>query len=274
MPVVITIICLLAVCCLIFFYLIAPAKYTSDQAAPFYGQYIAHRGLHSGDGKVPENSMPAFRAAAESGYGMEFDLHITKDGHVVVFHDDDLTRVCGVTGRLEDMTLAEVRELRLLGSEETVPLFSELLEMVAGRYPLIVEFKTSERNEALCETALKMLREYRGPYCVESFDPRIVAWFRKNAPEIMRGQLASPPAILSRKMTKGRAFCLGNLLTNFSARPQFIAYRLGELPFPVRLCQKMGALRVCWTSVEKSAETERDNDVIIFQFYKPAPKYK
>lgn len=274
MPVVIAIICLLALCCVVFLFLIAPAKYAPEQAKPFYGQYIAHRGLHSGDGQVPENSLPAFRAALEGGYGMEFDLHITKDGHVVVFHDDDLKRVCGVEGRLEDMTLEQARRLRLLGSQETVPLFSELLELVAGRAPLIVEFKTSERNEALCQAALKMLREYRGPYCVESFDPRIVAWFRKNAPDIMRGQLASPPAILAKNMTKGKAFCLGNLLANFLARPQFIAYRLGELPFPVRLCQKMGALRVCWTSVEQSAGTERDNDVIIFQYYKPAPKYK
>jgi len=273
MPAVI-IICLLVVCCLVFLYLIAPAKYTQAQAAPFYGQYIAHRGLHSGDGKVPENSLPAFRAAVDNGYGIEFDLHITKDGHVVVFHDDDLMRVCGVKGRLEDMTLPEVRQLRLLGSQETVPLFTELLEVVAGRFPLIVEFKTSERNDALCQAALKLLRAYRGPYCVESFDPRIVQWFRQNAPDVLRGQLASPPAILAKDMSKGRAFCLGNLLANFLARPQFIAYRLGELPFPVRLCHKLGAMRVCWTSVEKSADTERDNDVIIFQFYKPAPKYK
>lgn len=274
MPVLIAVFCLVALCCAVFLFLIAPAKYDPEQAKPFYGRYIAHRGLHSGDGRVPENSLPAFRAALEGGYGVEFDLHITRDGHVVVFHDDSLKRMCGVEGRLEDMTLEEVRRLRLLGSRETVPLFSELLELAAGRAPLIVELKTSERNEALCQAALKMLRAYRGPYCIESFDPRIVAWFRKNAPGIMRGQLAAPPATLEKSTTKGKAFCLGNLLTNFLARPQFIAYRLGALPFPVRLCRRLGALRVCWTSEEQSAGTERDNDVIIFQFYKPAPTYK
>lgn len=267
-----TALCLTA--CLIFLCLIAPAKCTPEQASPFYGRYIAHRGLHSGNSAVPENSLPAFRAAIDQGYGIEFDLRITLDGRVVVFHDDDLLRMCGTPGRLEDLTLSQLRQLRLLGSRETVPLFSELLELTSGRCPLIVELKSSRRNKALCQAALKLLRDYHGPWCVESFDPRIVAWFRKNAPDVMRGQLASPPAFLAGKVGRVRAFCLGNLLTNFVTRPQFIAYRLGKQPVSVRLCQRMGALRVGWTSMAHSAETERNNDVIIFQSYRPAPRYK
>lgn len=253
-------------------YLIAPGRHSKELAAPFYGRNIAHRGLHSGDSQVPENSLPAFHAAAEAGYGVELDLQMTKDGQVVVYHDDDLKRGCGVEGRVEDMSFHQLKELTLFGSEERIPLFSEALDTVGGRVPMIVELKSGGRNRELCQATLELLQAYDGDYCVESFDPEIVAWFRYNAPDILRGQLSSVPHKLRNHTSRVKAFLVGHLLTNFMARPHFVAYGLEKKPLTVRLCEKMGAMNVCWTSLKP--ENEAGNDVVIFQNYHPVVKFK
>ena len=102
-------------------FLIAPGSSTKRQRAPFMGTNCAHRGLHSRDKSVPENSLEAFRLAAEAGYGIELDVQLSKDGQVVVFHDDTLDRVCGVHVRVDELTLSELRELRLCGTDQTIP---------------------------------------------------------------------------------------------------------------------------------------------------------
>ena len=128
----------------------------------------AHRGLHGGD--VPENSLAAFEKAAEKRYGIELDVQLTKDGVPVVFHDDSLLRVCGVDRLLRDCELSELRQFRLSGSEkETIPTFAEVLELVDGRVPLLVELKTG--SAGLVRAVVPMLDEYNGSFCVESFDP-------------------------------------------------------------------------------------------------------
>lgn len=253
-------------------YLVAPGKPSKELAAPFYGRNIAHRGLHSGDSQVPENSLPAFRAAAEAGYGVELDLQMTKDGQVVVYHDDNLKRVCGVEGSIEDMSFHQLRRLTLFGAKEHIPLFSEVLDIIDGRVPMIVELKRSKRNRELCEATLELLRAYDGDYCVESFDPEIVAWFRYNAPDILRGQLSSVPHELRNHTGRIKAYLVGHLLTNFMTRPHFVAYGLEKKPLTVCLCEKMGAMKVCWTSLEPKNEVE--NDVVIFQHYHPVVKFK
>ena len=253
-------------------YLIAPGGRSKELAAPFYGLNIAHRGLHSGDSQIPENSLPAFRGAAEAGYGVELDLQMTTDGQVVVYHDDDLRRGCGVEGRIEDMSFHQLRELTLFGSNERIPLFSEALDMIGGRVPMIVELKSGGRNRELCEATLELLLSYNGDYCVESFDPNIVAWFRYHAPDILRGQLSSVPHELQKHTSRVKAFLVGHLLTNVIARPHFVAYGLEKKPLTVRLCERMGAMKVCWTSLEP--ENETGNDAVIFQYYHPEVKFK
>lgn len=254
--------------------LLHPGRVTDGQRAQLEGVNHAHRGLHTRDKSVPENSLPAFRAAADAGYGIELDIQLSKDGAVVVFHDDTLERVCGVQGRVDAFTLDELRGMRLCGTQETIPLLTEVLDAVAGRTNLIVELKTGPRNAELCEKALALLRAYDGPFCIESFDPRIVAWFRRNAPDILRGQLADAPSAF-RDQPKAFAFALGHLYTNALARPQFIAYGPGRKPLSARLAEHMGALRVAWT-VRPGDDIEKkqfDNDAVIFEFYRPAPKY-
>ena len=147
-----------------FVYLIAPGNIRKKQRSPFQNRNFAHRGLHKRDKSVPENSLAAFERAASYGYGIELDVQLSKDGQVVVFHDDTLNRVCGVDARVDSKTLEELRQLRLCGTDETIPLFSEVLKTVRGRGALIVELKNGKRNKELCEKTYALLRRYTGDY--------------------------------------------------------------------------------------------------------------
>ncbi len=255
-----------------FAFMIAPARRDSEKTAPFFGRNYAHRGLHRVDKSVPENSIPAFDAAARIGYGIELDVRLSADGRVVVFHDDDLKRICGVNARVDELTWDELSTLRLCGTPNRIPLFSEVLAVIDGRCPIIVELKRCRRHAELCKKTYELLMAYKGRYCIESFDPRIVFWFRRHAPDILRGQLSTRMSELGKSCGKFQAFCLSRLLTNFIARPHFIAYQIGRKPLAVRLCELMGAMRVAWTSLEW--KTEEHTDAVIFQFYRPRVKYK
>ena len=246
--------------------MLAPGRASREKKAPFLGRNFAHRGLHTPDKQVPENSLAAFRSAVECGYGMELDVQLSRDGQVVVFHDDNLLRVCGREERVDELSLAELQTLSLCGTEERIPLFSQVLRQVGGRAPLIVELKSGRRNRELCEKTLALLREYDGDYCIESFDPRIVAWFRLNAPDLLRGQLSQPTGSY-RSLPPPLGFLLGNTLLNFLSRPQFIAYKIGPRPITVRLAELLGAMRVGWTSHDETSEQGRDT--VIFEFYRP-----
>lgn len=253
-------------------FLVAPGKRDAGQRALFMGRNFAHRGLHRIDKSVPENSIPAFEHAARIGYGIELDVRITADGELVVFHDDELKRVCGVEGRLEDFTLGQLRALRLCGTDNAIPTLPEVLAAVAGRSPLIVELKRGHTNRELCRKVLEVMQTYSGPWCIESFDPRIVLWFRIHAPEVLRGQLSARYSSLRSSLGKFSAFALSRCLTNFITRPHFIAYEIGRKPLTVKLGELMGAMKVAWTSLEW--KTEDKNDAVIFQFYRPRVKYK
>ena len=251
--------------------MVCPGKVTRRQKAPFLGMNFAHRGLHARDRSIPENSLPAFELAARSGYGIELDVQLSKDGEVVVFHDDTLDRVCGVHARVDELSWAELQELRLCGTEYGIPLFSEVLAVVRGRTPLIVELKTGKRNRELCEKTYALLSDYRGDACVESFNPLIVGWFRIHAHDLLRGQLAAPMRNY-KEQSRPAAFLLSHCLLNVFGRPQFIAYKIGYRPPTVRLAERMGAMRVGWTSHEPKNEAHRD--AVIFEFYRPKPQYK
>lgn len=251
---------------------LAPGRAEAAQKAPFLRRNIAHRGLHTKDKRVPENSLAAFEMAARNGYGIELDVQLSRDGRVVVFHDDTLGRVCGVDRRVDQLAYSELGRLRLCETEETIPLFADVLRTVGGRVPMIVELKTGSRNRELCEKTNELLRAYGGDACIESFDPRIVAWFRRHAPERLRGQLASPPEVYRKHgMGAVKSFLLGNTLLNFLARPQFIAYKIGKRPLPVRAAELLGALRVGWTAHDPAAEKGRDT--VIFEYYHPEQNF-
>ena len=163
------------------FVLLAPGQASESKKAPFMHRNFAYRGLHSEDQSVPENSRKAFSLAVEAGYGMELDVQLSRDGQVVVFHDDTLDRACGVAARVDELDLAELQKLPLFGTDERIPLFADVLALVAGRTPLIVELKNGPRNDELCKKTYALLRTYQGHYCIESFNPLIVAWLDRKS---------------------------------------------------------------------------------------------
>ncbi len=188
----------------------------------FLKKPFAHRGLHSKT--VPENSMEAFRLAKEKGYGVELDLHLTADGELAVIHDASLKRTAGSDVNIYDLTADKLSDYRLEGTEQRIPLFSEVLELFRGEVPLVVELKCDKGNAAaLCKAACDMLDGYKGEYCIESFDPRCILWLKKNRPDIIRGQLCQN---FLKDKYQGFFFnlFLTSMVTNALTRPDFVAF--------------------------------------------------
>ena len=124
-----------------YIYTIMPRVIRKPDKSAFQTRFFAHRGLHKNGTPLPENSLPAIKKAVEEGYGIEFDIQVTKDGVPVVFHDFTLHRMCGQKGRVCDYTLEELRKFRLLDCGEPIPTFKEALRAVDGKVPLIIEMK-------------------------------------------------------------------------------------------------------------------------------------
>lgn len=205
----------------LYLWLVAPARSHPDASA-LTGWLYAHRGLHDQQDDATENSLKAFALAAEHGYGIELDVQHTKDGKLVVCHDRDLKRVCGVDRRILDLDYDELCRIPLPDGTH-VPLFQDVLSLVDGRVPLIVEIKhygSAARNAA---AALDMLRGYQGAYCVESFHPLAVRYFRKHAPDIVRGQLVWCGRWNRADINAVEHFSMKHLLVNALGRPHFIA---------------------------------------------------
>ena len=242
------------------------------QRSPFEKKYFAHRGLYDTAAGIPENSLAAFRAAAEWGYGVELDVRITRDGVAVISHDGNLLRMTGADLTVEEADWADIASLRLGGTEEGVPRFSEVMDILCrASVPVIVEVKQPPkgRREALCREVLSVLDAHDGAFCVESFDPMIVRWFRRHAPDILRGQLTSQRRDLAASPVIG--FLASRVMFNFLSRPQFIAHRVGKKAAAVRIAEALGAMRVCWTAHDRREE-ER-NDAVIFEHFHPPVRY-
>ena len=170
--------------------------------------------------------MAAFRKARDMGYGVELDVHLLADGNLAVIHDSQLKRMTGSEGRIEDLTTAQLRSYRLNGTEETIPEFRQVLDLYAGRAPLIVELKVMGNNyAALCERACEMLDSYKGVYCMESFDPRCVYWLKKKRPDVIRGQLTENYFKRKNKLPFVLKCLLTHQMLNFLTMPDFVAYR-------------------------------------------------
>lgn len=230
------------------------------------GWRYAHRGLHGAE--RPENSMAAFRASLAGGYGIEFDLHLLKDGNLAVMHDSFLKRTTGAEGRIEDLTTEELKNYHLEGTEETIPTFRELLDLYAGKAPLIVELKPVGKNHAaLCKAACEMLDSYEGVYCMESFDPRCVFWLKRNRPDIIRGQLAEDFVRSNKKEPWILRFVLQHMLLNGFTVPDFVAYKYADRKRSpsVWLCRKFwGAQGVSWT-----LKTQDEYDIAVKEGWLP-----
>ena len=210
----------------------------------------AHRGLHDSSKGVPENSMAAFRLAAEHGFGVELDVHLTRDGRLAVIHDNSLLRTAGVDVRAKDLTAEELSQYRLEGTDEHIPMLEEVLPLFEGKAPIIVELKVEGNAGALAKAACDMLDRYGADYCIESFHPQAILWLKKNRPEICRGQL-SQNFLKGEGTGLGKAadFAMTHLLTSFLTVPDFIAYNhLHRSRLSLKLARTIWGVReVSWT---------------------------
>ncbi len=220
---------------LVYLWLIMPRVIGRADMSGMTGRVYAHRGMFENP-TLPENSMGAFKKAVEHGYGIELDLHLTTDGEVIVYHDRELDRVAGVDKVTDDCTWAELSEMHLFDTEYTVPKFTDVLALVDGKVPLIVELKGTSSDTRLADAAWAILKDYGGLYCVESFNPVLIARFRKIAPQVATGILSSN--IWKSDGHTARNLVLTTMATNVICRPDFVAYdHLHDGNIAFRLCK-------------------------------------
>lgn len=254
----------------VYVFMVAPRMIGRADRTPFMNRHYAHRGLFDNQSEAPENSLAAFRKAVEAGYGIEFDVQLSKDNKLVVFHDDTLQRMCGVPGNVWDYTLEELKQMYLLQSEERIPTFEDVLQVIDGQVPLIIEYKLDRVQTRVCELADRVLSEYRGAYCIECFHPLALLWYRKHQPKVLRGQLCEEHFRNERFKGKPVFVIMSYLLTNFVTRPDFIAYNyLHAYNISRRVCRWLGGLSVAYTVKSKEAyeQAGKDFDLIIFDSF-------
>ncbi|MBQ8717281.1 MAG: glycerophosphodiester phosphodiesterase [Clostridia bacterium] len=230
-------------------FLIAP-RARKKAIQPLLRPY-AHRGLWGGE--IPENSLAAFRRAAEHGFAIELDVQLSSDGEVMVFHDYTLNRVCGVQGKVAERTAAELTNIPLNGVEnECIPTFGQVLDTVDGRVPLLIELKGESGNTDLVPAVLKLLADYQGEWCLETFNPLLLRAVRKQAPQVVRGLLSSDLIKEKRKGSKILNFILSALWLTFLCRPAFHAW---DAKYPKRLALRVG---LKWFGAASFVYTIRD----------------
>jgi glycerophosphoryl diester phosphodiesterase len=283
----------LLVVVVLYFLMIMPRMTRKPSREPFTKVLYAHRGLHDNSGEAPENSMAAFKKAVDGGYGIECDVQLSKDGVPVIFHDFTLARVArypegeipqdavknpdgsfGVRGKVIDYTFEELSRFHLLNSDEKIPKFEEFLKLVDGKIPLIVELKIELKDLSVCSKVDELLRDYKGVYCIESFNPLGVWWYRHNRPEVFRGQLSDAFHRDKPEEFKGLLyFILTNLLFNFITKPDFIAFNHKYAKcVSRRLCRRLyGNVAAAWT-IKSEAElvaARNSFDIFIFDSFIP-----
>lgn len=250
---------------------------------PGWGKFqsvrFAHRGLHNAEAGIPENSMSAFRAAVERGFGAELDVHLMADGNLAVVHDSDLTRVCGKKAMIEELTAGELADFPLLGSGEQIPLLEEVLALFENRTPLIVELKVERGNARdLTDRAMKALQNWHGTYCVESFHPFVLLRLKEKYPWVLRGQLSEN--FMRNSEVSGLSlperFIMTHLLTTAVTRPDFIAYNYRDRHnLSLRLMRGLyGVHEAGWTVRDPDVlrDLEKEGVTPIFEQFVPQQK--
>ena len=258
----------------VFLFLVAPGKKRAEMDR-FKSVRYAHRGLHGGG--IAENSASAFRAAVEAGYGIELDVRLSCDGELVVFHDDTLDRVTDATGRVDAKSAEELSKIKLSGTEDTIPTFSEVLGIVDGRVPLLVELKERAGEYGVTKKTIELLREYKGEFIVESFNPLALALMKKEMPEALRGFLSTNFSKDEKYKGQSQYFFLEHLLFNVLARPDFISYDQKAYKNPsLRFVRSFfRAATICWTVTSREDEElayKHGFDGVIFENYIPEEK--
>ena len=264
---------LLALVCAVLYLLAMNAKRAPKGGLPMRLSefHFAHRGLHAIAAGIPENSVRAFRLAANNGYGAELDVHLSRDGRLVVMHDESLKRTAGANADISSVTSQVLNQLTLEGTKEKVPYLEDVLPLFEGKTPLIIEIKTAGDNfEELTRKVTSMLKQFPDlEFCIESFDPRVLRWLKKHHPEIIRGQLACNFFKEPKELTKLQQFALTNLLCNFLTKPDFIAYKYEDRDcLAPQLCKRIWGPQLYWwvvTEQEAADALVEQGDRIIFE---------
>ncbi|MBE7018162.1 MAG: glycerophosphodiester phosphodiesterase [Ruminococcaceae bacterium] len=264
---------ILAALIVLFLFLVAPRMFNKPDMSALEGYHYAHRGYFNNEARIPENSLASFSAAIEEGYAIELDVQMSKDGIPMVFHDADLERMCGVKGKIWEYSYAELAEMKLLGTDEGIPTLAEALELIDGQVPVLVEYKLDKVDTAVCEKSNALLQEYDGAYCIQCFHPLALIWYRKNVPEIPRGQLAQ--AFWKDEEYKGKPLylLLSYMIENVATRPDFISYKFSDADnLSLNICRLFGAKTAAWTlrSEADYASVKGQFDFYIFDSFRLA----
>ena len=233
--------------------------------------FIAHRGLHSKDKSVPENSISSFKLAIERSYGIEMDINILKDGTVIVFHDYNLKRLIGKNINLGNLNYDDIKDFKILNTEEKIPTLKEVLNLVNGKVPLLIELKPHGNNRLLCENFIKDIKNYNGKFAIHSFNPHIVKWFKKNHPDIIRGQITEYFRD-DKKMKKFTKYLMKSMFFNKFTKPDFVNYGIKDLPN--KYCDRAYKKGMCIISYASRSQEEFDMvkdhyDNSVFEFFTP-----
>jgi glycerophosphoryl diester phosphodiesterase len=216
---------------------------------------IAHRGLHNEE--IPENSLASFENAIKNGYAIELDVRLIDDGTVIVFHDDKLARMTGEDKYASTLTLADLDNIRLKNTDQKIPTFKQVLDLVDGKVPILIEIKNESKPGALEDKTIELLRSYKGDYAVQAFNPFVLEYFRHHAPEMKRGILS---ALFKKHQLPSfiKRYVLSRMLLNNIAKPDFITYRHECLPnkYVNKYVNKHNVPVIAWT-LENQAETDK-----------------
>lgn len=235
-------------------------------------QPITHRGLH--DNAHPENSLGAFENSIVSGLPIELDVHILKDGKIVVFHDDNLKRMTGLDRKIRSCDYEEIKNLNLLDTNYKIPLIEEVLELVDGKVPLMIEIKNEGRIGNLEKGLHEFLKKYGGDFAIQSFNPFSVGWFKENAPRIVRGQLSGD--FRGEDLAFYKKLLLRNFALNRVSSPHFVNYDIRVLPCWAAKRQKdNGLLLLGWTacSIEQYEQAKKICSNVIFEGFMPEHEF-
>lgn len=262
---------------IIYLFLILPNLSRSKSLEPFKNTSFAHRGLYDNASNIPENSLAAFQRAIDYGYGIELDVQLTKDKVPVVAHDYDLKRICGEDLLISSLTFNELSNYPLFNSTETIPSLEEALNLIDGQVPLLIELKVEFDYVETCQKINECLASYKGCFSVISFSPLPLNWFRKQNPDVIRGQLSTnyfkdeikQPAIIQ--------FLLSNLLLNCLSRPDFISYNdYYNRNFSLNVCKKLfNCPTAFWTITDEQRylEIKAQNDIPVFDSFVPSTDF-
>ena len=228
----------------------------------FKNRFISHRGLHQ-NRLIPENSLKAFEKAVLKNFAIELDITISKDEQIVVFHDETLYRLCGIKQNIEDMNYSFFKELKLYESDEYIPLFKEVLELIKGKVPLIVEIKKHKKIGLLESGLIQLLNNYKGEYFICSFEKDILSYLKFNNPNLKRGLIFES---LPQKFKKYNKTIF--LYKFFKTKPDFVSldYKLISTCI-YKFCLKKSIPIITWTikTKEDYEKVDKKVDAIIFE---------